>query len=160
MPLVDAIEVRDRLTADLHRRREHVRRERQHVRTARRLALIVHQPLRPRQAVVVADWLNGPRAERHRLGGIGHVLVERRVASRRRSRSSSFESRTQIERRRFGLQPVAQPARPRREPPPRVRAGLERRRPARRRPWARRSSDSAPGMARGSPGESTAPCRC
>ena len=43
---------------------------------SRRLALVVDQPVRPGIAGSVAHGLNGPRAERHRLGGIGDVFVE------------------------------------------------------------------------------------
>ena len=40
-------------------------------------ALIVHEPLRPGHAVVVAHGLNGARAIWNGLGGIGDVFVER-----------------------------------------------------------------------------------
>src|SRR5207245_9105222 len=45
-------------------------------------ALIVHQPLRPGQAVAVANGLTGARAERHRLRRVGDVFFVRRRRTR------------------------------------------------------------------------------
>ena len=91
-----------------------------------RFALIVDQPLRPRQTAVVTHRLDGPRPERHGLGRIGHVLFEGGAAGRRLGEAQP-EARAQVERLRLDRAAARAPGRPGRQTPPRVRAGLERR---------------------------------
>ena len=119
-------EVRDRLAADLDGRGQHLGHEGQHVRPARGLALVVHEPQGPGQALVlVADGLDGPRAEGHRLGGVRHVLVEGRIASGGRG-ESRLEPRAQVQRGGLDRASAGAAGRPRRQAPPGVGARLER----------------------------------
>src|SRR5438445_230495 len=70
------------LPADFDRRAQFVGNECQYVGAAGSFALIVHQPLRPGQAVAVANGLTGARAERHRFRRVGVVFFVRRRRTR------------------------------------------------------------------------------
>src|SRR3954466_16233677 len=85
-------------STDLDGRRQHVRGERQDIRTARSFALMVDEPLGPRQWWIVANGLNRPRAKRHGLRRIRDIFVECFVAARRRG-ECGLQSDPEVQRR-------------------------------------------------------------
>ena len=120
-------QVGDRLSADLHRRGQDVGDEGHDVRAAGRLALVVHQPLRPGEAAGRSPWAEwGARGrarawrDRRRTPRTPH----RRASARSKL---SFRPAREIERRRSDRAAARAAGGPGGQAPPRVRPGLERR---------------------------------
>ncbi len=118
-------QIRHRLPADFHRRRQHLRRKHQNIRPSRSLPLIIHEPLRPRHPIPIAHRLARPRPKRHRLRRIRNIFLKRSFAIFGR-RKPQLQSRAQKHRSGFRRATARAARRPRIQPPPGVRPCLVR----------------------------------
>ena len=117
-------QVGNRLPANLHWPAQRIGDECHHVGATGRLSLVVDEPLGPGQAVTVAHRLNGPGAKGDRLGRIGNVLLEFRIARLWRGEAQR-QAGGEIERRRLDRATVRAASRPGGQALPRVGAGFE-----------------------------------
>ena len=113
----------DGLAADFQRSRQRIGRERQHVGATGSLALVIHQPLLPGLAGIVADRLDGPSTKRHRLRRISDVFGK--GIARRGFVKAEFVTRLKIQPATGVGAPALAHERPAIEPAPLIRAGLE-----------------------------------
>ena len=117
-------QISDRLSANLGRHHQDVGGEHRHIGSAGGFALIVHQPLSPCEAISRgADGLDGTGAERHRLGRIGSILVERCLVRTRRGKAQS-QACGKIEGCRPDRAATRATGRPGGQPTPRVVPGF------------------------------------
>src|SRR3984885_1299610 len=111
-----------RSATDFHWCRQHLGREGEDVGAAGSLALIVHQPYRPRLPGIVSNRLDRPRAIWHRVGGIGDVLGV--ICARERSRESEPMIGLQVQRSTRGRTSALAAEWPALKPAPLIRACL------------------------------------
>src|SRR5229473_313310 len=118
-------QIGDRLPTYFHWRAQYIRDESQDIRTAGRLTLVVHKPLRPRVTVSVADGLNGAYAEGYGLSGVRDIFIERCIARLRRS-EAQLQTGGEIERGWPDRAAAGAAGGPRGKAPPHVRSGFKR----------------------------------
>ena len=117
-------EVGDGLAADLHGFGQHLRGEGHDVGAAGGFALVVDQPLGPRESVAVAHRLMGAGAIRDRLRRVGDVFLECSVAGFRGG-EVELEAGVEVQRGQANLVIAGVAGGPGRQLTPGVGAGLE-----------------------------------